>query len=90
MLLDELRTQCGVGLHAEGVRNIVVVHPEPGFEHWFDDYNAEAGFRPARAEHFGSNISSDLVEGLKTFFRRDDWHYAIGCDHIEIDPDSEQ
>lgn len=31
-----------------------------------------------------------MVEGLKSFFRRDNWHYAIGCQRIEIDPDSEQ
>lgn len=31
-----------------------------------------------------------MVEGLKSFFRRDDWQHAIGCGKIEIDPDSEQ
>lgn len=31
-----------------------------------------------------------MVEGLKGFFRRDNWHYAIGCAKVEIDPESEQ
>jgi len=31
-----------------------------------------------------------MVEGLKGFFRRDNWHHAIGCDKVQIDPESEQ
>lgn len=31
-----------------------------------------------------------MVEGLKAFFRRDNWHHAIGCARVEIDPDSER
>jgi hypothetical protein len=31
-----------------------------------------------------------MVEGLKAFFRRKNWHYAIGCAHVAIDPDNEQ
>lgn len=31
-----------------------------------------------------------MVEGLKAFFRRDNWHSALDCARFAIDPDSEQ
>src|SRR5438093_1003072 len=31
-----------------------------------------------------------MVEGLKGFFRRNNWHYAIGCGRIDIDPESDR
>jgi len=27
-----------------------------------------------------------MVEGMKAFFQRDDWHHTIGCSRFEIDP----
>jgi hypothetical protein len=29
-----------------------------------------------------------MAEGLRAFFRRDNWHYALGCRRFDIDPDS--
>jgi hypothetical protein len=31
-----------------------------------------------------------MVEGLKAFFRRDNWHHALGCARFTLDPDSLQ
>lgn len=31
-----------------------------------------------------------MVEGLKAFFRRDNWHSALDCARFELDPDSAQ
>ncbi len=29
-----------------------------------------------------------MAEGLRAFFRRDDWHHALGCRRFNIDPES--
>jgi hypothetical protein len=31
-----------------------------------------------------------MVEGLKGYFRRDPWHYALGCSPFALDPNSER
>lgn len=31
-----------------------------------------------------------MVEGLKGYFRRDPWHYALGCAPFALDPNSER
>jgi hypothetical protein len=30
----------------------------------------------------------NIEEGLRAFFRRDNWHHALGCSRFEIDPES--